>query len=139
MSATDVARKWAEAINRRDTAGFAALYAPTAVLRDPQYPEPLEGREAIQKDLDEFLRVFPDLEVALATVAEARDGFAAEGSFSGTQQAPLPTAQGEIPPSGKRVTFNGAGFYRLDAQGRIMEENRYYDLSCLIAQVAPGS
>ena len=135
MSAADVTRKWTDAINRHDTAGFAALYAPNAVLRDPQYPEPIEGRDAIQKDLNDFLQGFPDLHVVLRSMMEAGDSYAAEGTFVGTHQGPLPTPSGDVPPTGKRIEFNAAGFYRLDGQGRILEETRYYDTQGLLAQL----
>ena len=32
-----------------------------AVVVDPQYPEPLRGRAAIERDIADFLRAFPDL------------------------------------------------------------------------------
>ena len=138
MSA-DVMRKWAEAINRHDPAGFTALYAPNAIIRDPQYPEPLEGRDAIQKDIVDFMTAFPDLNAALGPVIGKGDICAVEGTFRGTHSGPLATPSGDIAPTGRPFVFNGAGFYRLDAQGRILEERRYYDLAGMFAQleVAP--
>jgi steroid delta-isomerase-like uncharacterized protein len=135
MSGTEVARTWIDAVNRKDVAAFAALYAPNAVLHDPQYPQSLEGKDAIQKDLTDFLQGFPDLHAVVRTVVESGDRYASEGKFTGTHKGPLPTPAGEIPPTGKRIEFVGANFCRLDAQGRILEESRYYDLGGLFAQL----
>ena len=130
-----VTRKWIDAVNRKDVAAFAALYAPNAILRDPQYPQPLEGRDAIQKDISEFLQGFPDMQAELRTVVGSDDSYAVQGHFAGTHNGVLVTPAGQIPPSGKRLEFAGAGFYRLDAQGRILEEHRYYDLTAFLAQL----
>jgi steroid delta-isomerase-like uncharacterized protein len=135
MSGNEVIRDWTAAVNRHDAAGLAALYAPNAILRDPLYGEPLEGRDAIRKDLEDFLRGVPDLHAVTRSVIESGDTFAAEGTITGTHQGPLPTPTGEIPPTGRRLEFRAAGFYRLDGQGRILEETRYYDLAGLLAQL----
>jgi predicted ester cyclase len=65
--------------------------------------------------------------------------FVVEGTFTGTHEGPLLTETGEIPPSRRPFTFRGASVGRLDGQGRIVEERRYYDLAGLFAQlqVAP--
>jgi len=136
MSASDVTRRWAEAVNRHDAAAMAELYAPNAVSRDPAYVEPLEGADAIRKDMENFLTAFPDLAVDLRTVVEANGDYAVESTFSGTHQGPFITPDGDIPPSGKRFQIAAAGLYRLDGQGRILDERRYYDMASLTAQLA---
>jgi steroid delta-isomerase-like uncharacterized protein len=135
MSATEVNRKWTEAINRHDADAFAALYAPNATVQDPQYAQPLEGRDAVRKDMAEFMIAFPDLHAEVRAVIENGSGYASEGVFRGTHTGPLVTPEGELPPSGKPLQFSGSAFYRLDAQGRILEERRYYDLAGLFAQL----
>jgi steroid delta-isomerase-like uncharacterized protein len=135
MSALQVFRDWIEAMNRHDAAAFAALYAPNAVVRDPAYPEPLEGRDAIQADVEAFLRAFPDLHATAGTQIEGDGRLAVETGFTATHQGPLIGPSGEIPPTGRRVEFKTAGFSRLDGQGRILEENRYYDFAGLLTQL----
>ena len=44
------------AINAHDVARFVSFYAEDAVVVDPQYPEPLRGRAAIERDIVDFLR-----------------------------------------------------------------------------------
>ena len=136
MSGADTARRVLDAFNQHDSAAFAAYYAPDATVRDPQYPEPLRGREAIRKDMDEFFRGFPDMRANLrGPILEDGQTVSFEASFVGTQQGPVPGPLGEIPATGKRVEMNGAIFVRLDNDGRIAEERRYYDLAGMLGQL----
>lgn len=54
MTPQEVARKVGEAFNQHDADAYASLYAANAVAYDPQYSEPLRGREAIRKDIEDF-------------------------------------------------------------------------------------
>ena len=118
------------AINAHDGPTFASYYADDAVVIDPQYPEPLRGRAAIEQDVGTFLRAFPDLEFALTSMLVDNRLVAAEGKISGTHNGPmqLPGAE-EIPATGRRLEFPMAFFSRLDESGKIIEERRYYDLA----------
>ena len=52
--------KAVEIINAHDAKRFAATYAADAVVHDPLYPQPLKGRDAVEQDMVELLRAFPD-------------------------------------------------------------------------------
>jgi steroid delta-isomerase-like uncharacterized protein len=130
-----VHQDWTEAVNRHDPDAVASLYAPNAVSRDPAYARPLEGADAIRTDMSNFLRAFPDLRVEVNTTIETDSSYAVEATFTGTHEGPLPTDAGEVPPSGREIEMRAAGFYRLDGQGRILEESRYYDLNALLSQL----
>jgi len=139
MSASEVIQQWVNAVNRRDPAAMAALYAPNAVVHDPQYPSPLEGRDSIQQDMADFLSTFPDLEVTVRSTVVSGNDYALEAAFTATHGGPLLTPGGELPPTGRRVNFDAAGFYRLDGQGRVLEERRYLDLARIAAQLGAGA
>jgi steroid delta-isomerase-like uncharacterized protein len=130
-----VHQDWAAAVNQHDADSLASLYAPNAVSRDPAYAEPLEGRDAIGKEMGDFLRAFPDLRVELSSVLENASTYAVEAIFNGTHGGPLRTDSQEIPATGRPIAMRAAGFYRLDGQGRILEETRYYDLNGLLGQL----
>jgi steroid delta-isomerase-like uncharacterized protein len=135
MTAQELQQRWVHTINGRDADAYADLYAPNAIVHDPAYDAPLEGRDAIREDVAAFFRTFPDLRATPRTWLEADGAIAGEGSFEGTHEGPLLTATEQIPASGRRVKFDGAGFYRLDGQGRILEERRYYDLAGMLSQI----
>lgn len=135
MSTSELNRRWAEAINRHDARAVAEMYAPNAIVHDPAYREPLEGRDAVLRDLEAFLQAFPDLHFEVGEGFERGAAFAGEGRFTGTHRGVLVTDQGDVPPTGRRIEVAGASFWQLDGQGRILEERRYYDLAGLIAQL----
>jgi steroid delta-isomerase-like uncharacterized protein len=123
------------AFNAHDAGRFAACYAPDAIVYDPQYPEPLRGRGAIEQDMADFYRAFPDVTNRLETTLEDGEMVAARFSISGTHSGPLALPTGEVPATGRRVTFEGAVFSRYNGQGLIVEERRYYDVAGQAAQL----
>ena len=135
MSARDSYTKAVEAFNRGDVKGFAALYAADAVVHDPLYPQPMTGRDAIEQDITDFRRGLPDARFVLGSILEAGQTAALQYTVSGAHNGPLATPQGEIPATGKTVTSEGAVFSRLNAQGEVVEERRYYDVAGVLAQL----
>jgi steroid delta-isomerase-like uncharacterized protein len=132
---TDLHRRFSDAINRHDADDFVALYAENAVVHDPSYPQPLRGRDEIRRDIETMFRGFPDLRSSVNSHVDSEGMIAFEGTFEGTHDGPLAVGDTEIPPTGRTVRFTGAGFYRLDDGGRVVEERRHYDLAGIPTQV----
>lgn len=128
-------KKSVAAINQHDPNAVAAFYAADAVVYDPTYPAPLRGREAITRDAEVFFRAFPDLKVELVSEAEKGDQGAAEFRMTGTHRGPLETPQGSIPPTNKRIDLKGVSWTRLNSQGLVIEERRYYDTATFMQQL----
>ena len=135
MSAEDASLRTIEAFNRRDAAAFAAGYATGAVAYDPQYSEPLKGREAIREDIQAFFDAFPDGRVRLINSVTSGNTAASEVEFTGTQLGSMATPTGSIPPTNRRVTLRLARFIQVDTQGQIVKESRYYDLAGMMHQL----
>ena len=124
-----------EAFNRGDPAGFAALYAEDAIVHDPQYPQPLNGRAAIEQDTADVRRAMPDARFTLHAVLQDGATVAVHYGLSGTHLGPLSLPDGEIAPTGRRLDLPGAVFSRVDGEGLVLEERRYFDVASLLAQV----
>lgn len=135
MSAADIVHRWADALNRHDAAGFAELYAPNATVQDPFQSVPLEGRDAIRQDVEVMFAAFPDLRLEVLSAIEEGDTQAFEVTFGGTHTGPLVFDGGEIPPTGRRFDLPGAAFNRLDGQGRILDQQRYFDVAGMLTQL----
>ncbi len=133
----EASRKLAKAISAHDIDGAAKLYATDAVAYDPMYPQPLKGRDAIKKDNANFFRAFPDLRFEIVSVIEKDDRTGAgEIRMTGTHTGPLESPTGEeIPATNKRIDLKGAAFVRLNEQGEIVEERRYYDVGAILRQL----
>ena len=136
MNAHDVHKKGADAFNRHDLDGFVGIYSSDAVVNDPAYPEPLKGREAIKKDISIFVTAFPDIRVRVVKSIVGDDNtIAAEWVMTGTNRGPIETPTETIPATNKPMELRVATFERLDGEGRIVEESRYYDQAGLFAQL----
>jgi steroid delta-isomerase-like uncharacterized protein len=139
MTAKDSYSRAVEAFNRKDARAFAALYAVDAIVIDPLYSQPLKGRDAIEQDIEEVLRAFPDARFTLGAVLEAGETAALEYNLRGTHLGPLATPDGEVPASGKSSSTDGAVFSRFNDRGEIVEERRYYDIAGMLAQLGLSS
>src|SRR5688572_28859278 len=97
MSAETVVRQYVDAINRKDPSALAALFAVDAVVRDPFFPEPTKGRDALQALVTGILRAFPDM-----TWEQLGDPIEADGRVAfvvlvrGTNEGPLAMPAGDL-------------------------------------------
>lgn len=135
MATEDLVRKLEDALNRHDPATLAQLYAPDCTAYDPFYPQPLKGRDAIKEDYANFVKAFPDLRMQVQNVFTKGDMACTEAVLSGTHRGGLASPNGEIPPTNKRIELNGAMSCRMNQQGQITEERRYYDTGALLQQL----
>jgi steroid delta-isomerase-like uncharacterized protein len=124
-----------QVVNRHDLEAFAASFAEDATVYDPMYPEPLKGRAAIRRDMEEFMTAFPDLKGTLGTVVESGDTVAYEVIASGTHKGPFAGPTGPIPATNRILEMPIATFARMDDRGLVIEERRYYDLAGLMQQL----
>jgi steroid delta-isomerase-like uncharacterized protein len=124
-----------EALNAHDAKAFAATYAADAVVHDPLYPQPLKGRDAIEQDMVELLRAFPDARFDWGPLLQDGGTVAGEFTLRGTHLGPLASPDGEITATGNSINNSGAIFSKFNADGEVTEERRYYDVAGLMAQI----
>ena len=135
MQLEELVDRHTRVFNQHDADGWASHYAENAVLYDPQYPEPVRGREAIRKDIEDFFRAFPDIQFTSTEAITSGDRIALQGVGSGTNGGPLEFPTGTIPATNKRAEIPYAAFVRVDGSGLITEERRYYDVAGLLVQL----
>jgi steroid delta-isomerase-like uncharacterized protein len=135
MKSLDVIHRQIDALNRHDVAALGACYTGDAQVFDPQYPELLRGRAAIEKDFREFFGAFPDLKLQLKqAIADGGDTYAFEITMTGTHEGPLVGPVGHVPATHKRIEVGGAIIATI-RDGQVVEEKRYYDLASLLNQL----
>ncbi|MBI4415421.1 MAG: nuclear transport factor 2 family protein [Euryarchaeota archaeon] len=127
--------KWREAVDQGEMDAFSALYAPEALLLVPLSPEPVKGREAIQKYESTISSAFPGATLRLTRPIVRDDTVAVEWEYSGTNTGPLTTAAGVQPATHRHVSLRGASVLRFSPKGLIAEEHRYYDSRSLFQQL----
>jgi len=136
MFADEVARRYVDAINKKDPSGFAALFAQDAVLHDPFFPEPTKGRDAIRAMIEGILRSFPDMTwEQVGDPIEAGGRAALVMAAHGTNEGPLSMPAGAVPPTGKAISFESAVLWTIGSDGLIAEERSYFDATGVAAQL----
>jgi steroid delta-isomerase-like uncharacterized protein len=135
LTGEDVVQKLTDAWNSHDAARLAAIYTHDATLLDPFYPEPLEGREAIEKDAADLFTAFPDITFRATQVIADGKTVVVEALASGTNSGPLQLPTDLIPATHRRLEFSVASFLDLDAMGSVHEERRYFDVAGVLTQL----
>jgi ketosteroid isomerase-like protein len=123
MDATETVRKALRGLDEPGGKGFLALLADDAEMASPLAT--VRGRDQIGEFIRGMHASFSDWKHEV-TVESAGDLVVAEGTWSGTHTGPMPTPQGEVPPTGRRPTIRFAGVVRV-RDGRLVSVHNYFD------------
>ena len=123
------------AFNRGDPAGYATQYAEDAKIIGPFFPEPLVGRDVIEQTTVAMSKAFPDMQWTIVTLLEDGNRVACELHIEGTHNGPLPTPAGEVPATGRTVSFDASAIYEFNEDGLVDELREYMDPGALMAQL----
>ncbi len=135
MDIETIVREGFNAMNRHDLDASVSQYAPDALHLHP-FPEPSRGKEAIKKENKDFFEAFPDLKLEISGIISKGDQAAVEFALKGTNTGPLVTPDGNsLPATNKRVEMNASAFFKVNAEGLIMEEHFYFDTATFMGQL----
>ncbi|PXB00046.1 hypothetical protein DMC47_00060 [Nostoc sp. 3335mG] len=88
------------------------------------------GRDQFVAWLKGFKTVFPDAKITADEIVVSGNKVALRFTFVGTQRGELPTPDGKIAPTGRKVTLHAAEFFAFNAEGKVTRiENYSNDLS----------
>ena len=124
---------WTAFTARRFDELFRDLVAEQCEFVMPGLPR-LEGQAPIRQMFEAYARAFPDFACRPLHGVESADTYAGEARYTGTHRAPLATAQGELPPTGRAVSWDSADIIRV-ADGKIVSWHVYHDPIALLAQL----
>lgn len=124
---TDIFERVRDGFSRADLDAWAGAYADDAVLHHPMLGE-VRGREAIRAAESGLFDAFSGNGVELSRLVEQGDRVACEWVVTATNTGPLPMPDGRVlPATGRTIRLPLVDVFRLDADGRIVEDHRYYD------------
>ena len=136
MPADNLVHRYIETINRKDAAGFAALFALDTILHDPFFPEPTKGRDAVRTMIEGILQAFSDMTwTQVGDLVDGGDRVAFVVGVEGTNDGPLAMPAGMMPPTGNAISYEAAVFLTLDSDGLVGEERDYFDATGVGAQL----
>ena len=95
---------------------------------------PMQGVDALRGLIQVFITAFPDMKLTRRNTWESGDTAVAELTFSGTHTGPLGTPDGEVPPSGKPLTFGLIDTFTV-RDGKIVEHRGYWDNVTFLSQL----
>src|SRR5688572_10211287 len=131
-----VVRAHMEAENRRDFDATLETFA------HPRYElfgtgQVFDGPEAVMGYFQASRRAFPDQGNEPIALRAMDDAVLAEFWLVGTHLGPLPTPQGELAPTGKRVRVRMAAVFEFEPGGAgIVCERVYFDSAAVLRQLA---
>jgi steroid delta-isomerase-like uncharacterized protein len=132
----ELARRYVDTFNDRDVDAWVALFAEDAVIHDPFFPEPSKGREAIRNVEKSVLRAFPDMQWRqLRPAIDVGDRVAVEIAVNAVNDGPLEMPGGELPATGRAISFESGTFWLIGPDGLITEERSYFDSTGVAAQL----
>jgi steroid delta-isomerase-like uncharacterized protein len=135
MAADETVHAYVDAFNRSDIDAIAALYAPSTTYRNPfnAHPvtSPAEVREFEAPMFAAFSAVRAELEETITDGDRAAVRVAVHAEHTGELQTPA----GPVAPTGKSVELHTAEFFRVDADGRIVEHQRFFDVMAFMGQL----
>lgn len=140
MNAEATARKYVDLFLKGDIAGFTALYAPTTSYRQVMTPAPLTTPQQVMEFESGMFALFSDLAGEITWLVADGDRVALGIRIQATHSGDMPTPDGGvIPAKGARITHEAADYVRVDAEGRIVDHQRYQDIGSMVAQLKGGA
>ena len=130
-----------DAWNAQDLDTFSKRHRKDVVVTWPGKP-PTHGIDAHREEAIEFFRAFPDQKLdnrPYRVFFASGDWTCSIAHFTGTMTGPMKGPDGkEIPPTGKRFDVEFCTVAHWDENGKVIEENLFYDLVTFMKQVGLG-
>jgi steroid delta-isomerase-like uncharacterized protein len=135
MSTKSFTEALTAAWNSGDIDRIAARYADDAVLDHVLFPEPVRGRAAIAQAEGGMFAAFSEIDWKVVNVVGDGDALALEWVVKATHTGAMPTPEGPLAPTGRRITVRGSSHMRVTSGDRIASEHRYLDGAGMFAQL----
>jgi len=130
-----IADKLIEVFNSNNATTLAQLYTEDQVTICSGVPEPVRGRKAKEEFVEGFFRAFPDMNMEPTSILFSKNHIVFEVVMRGTNNGPLVSPEGEIPPTGRSIELNMIFVTRVSAEGLIEEDRTYYDTAEFMKQL----
>jgi len=135
MTTNEIGNKMTAAWNSGDIQRIGDRYATAAVMHHPLVPAPLEGRAAIIGFEGGMFSAFSELDWRCLNIVGNDRELALEFQVTARNTAAMQTPKGPVPATNRTITLRGVSLVKLDGDGRILEERRYFDSGSLFVQL----
>ena len=131
MDPKEMVREALRALDEPGGARFLEFLHDDAELASPLAT--VRGHDEIQAFVGGMHTTFSDWQHEVEIEA-AGELVVVEGTWNGTHTGPMPSPQGEVPPTGRRASIPFAGIVRV-RDGKIESIHNYFDQMTFMAQL----
>jgi steroid delta-isomerase-like uncharacterized protein len=129
-----IARTFFEAWNDRDYERGTSLIADDGELTEVATDEHYRGRDGLREEYDKWAHAFPDGRVQIRNSFAADEWVTVESTFQGTNTGVWAGAAGEMPPTGRSLTFDFCTVFQV-RDGRLVQARHYHDTGTIMQQL----
>ena len=130
-----IARRFIQVWGQGDLGIIDKLASPEFSVDYSSFPQAIKGGEAFKGLLEIFRSGFPDLNIDIEDEIAEDNKVVISWSLSGTHQGTLQGGNLKgIPPTGKKVKWNGITIYKI-TDGKVIEEKGEEDTYGLMQQL----
>jgi predicted ester cyclase len=112
-------------MNAHDLAQLKSVFADSCEVTMPGMP-PVRGPEAFAQVVGGWISAFPDLKHEIVGYVEEGDRASWQVRVTGTHTGPLPTPDGPVPATGKRIKIDALDVARFE-NGKAVSWHVYFD------------
>lgn len=123
-----------EAFDEKVFDGGTSLVSDDCVITEVATGEAFRGPDGLREQYEKWATAFPDGHSIIRNVFSAGECVTIESTWHGTHSGPWRTPSGEIPASGKHVTFDYCTFSRI-VDGQEVEGRHYFDTDTILRQM----
>ena len=132
MDAAQVVNEWAARLDAGDLDRSSELVADDVEWANPVAS--VRGRDELRALLGVVWTAIPDFKHDVSDLVASGDVVALRGTARGTHSGPLAGPMGEVPASGRSISFPFAAWARVE-DGLIREFRGYWDVMGFLQQV----
>ncbi len=133
MTGKDVLEQAVSAWNRKDREAFVALASPEVTVTASGGID-LRGQGGMRQFYNTWSEACTDNVIRYYNVVADQDQLIGEATFTGTHTGVLHSPDGDIPPTGKRVSVDYVGAFRFSGS-KIKSLRIYFDVMELMTQL----
>jgi steroid delta-isomerase-like uncharacterized protein len=129
-----IGRDWLESWNDRDFDRGAALLVEGAEIVETPTGERFRGPDGSRQESEKWATALPDGKIQINGAIASEKGVALESTVRGTNTGPFATPAGEIPATGREVTFDFCTILQIE-NGKITGGRHYFDTATMMRQL----
>ena len=134
QDAVAVGREFFDAYNEKQVDRGTAITSEETELVEVATDERYRGADAYRQEYEKWANAFPDGRCELRNSLAAGDWAALELTFRGTNTGAFVGAAGELPATGRAVTFNFCTVVQV-RDGKLVSVRHYHDNATVMQQL----